>query len=414
MTFPGTKPPMPFQPFRSLAYVLVTLLTAMASSVIGMLGFAAALTVPLGAGVVALPGWLATTSRWMDWHRRRASRLLGLPPHDTPALASAAGLSEALTVLRAPSTRRRLLWLPLHFLLGTLTGMVGVLAAGSFAVLAVIPFWWAFPAQARLQVAGFDIDGWLPAGLTQLGFAAVTLVLVAWVVPGLARAHARMCVKRLTPSRAELLEQRVDALTKTRSGVVDAHGAELRRIERSLHDGTQARLVSIAMAIGLARESESMDPAVARLLEDAHRGTEEAMAELRSVIRTIYPPILADRGLDGALAALGDRTGTPVWIESGDLGVVPKAVEAAVYFVISESIANANVHGRAQRIDVRLQRDADRLSVVIRDDGVGGADENRGTGLAGIRSRIAALDGQTTVDSPAGGPTTITVSLPCE
>jgi signal transduction histidine kinase len=203
----------------------------------------------------------------------------------------------------------------------------------------------------------------------------------------------------------------VETLTETRAGAMNAHGAELRRIERDLHDGTQARLVAIAMRLGAVRESLDGDPeTVARLLREAHEGTEEAMAELREVIRTIYPPILADRGLAGALAALGTRSAR---LDIGDLGTVPAAVEAVAYFTIAEALTNAAKHSQATRTTACVARVGDRLSIEVTDDGTGGADETLGTGIAGIRHRVLALDGTVRIHSPAGGPTTVTVSLLC-
>ncbi|WP_239159533.1 sensor histidine kinase [Winogradskya humida] len=221
----------------------------------------------------------------------------------------------------------------------------------------------------------------------------------------------------MSRSTAEELTERVAVLTRTRADVLDAHGAELRRIERDLHDGTQARLVSIAMRLAVARQVLTDDPRdeqfLGELLRDAHEGTEEAMTELRDVIRSVYPPILADRGLAGALTAVTTRCGVPTRLDIGDLGRVPAAVEAVVYFAVAESLTNVARHSRATAAGARVSRTADRLSAVITDNGIGSADQRRGTGLAGIRRRILALDGTITINSPPGGPTTITMELPC-
>jgi signal transduction histidine kinase len=152
---------------------------------------------------------------------------------------------------------------------------------------------------------------------------------------------------------------------------------------------------------------------LADLLRDAHEGTEEAMAELRGVIRTIYPPILADRGLAGALTAVTARCGVPTRLSISDIERVPAAVEAVVYFAVAEALTNVVRHSKAKTATVRVSRAPDRLSVAITDDGRGGADDRLGTGLAGIRGRVLALDGVIDVDSPAGGPTTVTLELPC-
>ncbi|MFE2088401.1 histidine kinase [Streptomyces sp. NPDC059460] len=338
---------------------------------------------------------------WASWHRRRADRLLLSPRSDPVRVGTWCVLG----------------WLCTSIVTSLAFGLVVVLCAGNAVATAItVPLWWALPAGTRAGgfAAGVPLSGWgtaLTLGTAQIViFAALTY----WLVPLLARLHARICVALLSPSSAERLAQRVETLTETRADAMNAHGAELRRIERDLHDGTQARLVAIAMRLGVARELLSEDPQmVARLLEEAHEGTEEAMAELRAVIRTIYPPILADRGLAGALAALGTRSAIDTTLDIGDLGTIPAAVEAVAYYTIAEALTNAAKHSQATRTTVRVARDGDRLSIEVTDDGVGGADETLGTGIAGIRHRVLALDGTVHIHSPSGGPTTITVSLAC-
>lgn len=314
-----------------------------------------------------------------------------------------------------PATVRDVKWLFVHIGTGVPFGLVAFLcAAGIVATVVLTPLWWLFPADMPMQPLFIPVSDWG----TALALAPLQIFLLAavafWALPRLARTHARICLARLAPSEAEQMAERVDELTQTRAGALDAHAAELRRIERDLHDGTQARLVSIAMRLGVARESLAENPgAVATLLKEAHEGTEEAMTELREVIRTVYPPILADRGLSGALAALGARSGVPARIDAGDLGRLSAAVEAAAYFVVAETLTNVAKHSQATRALVRLTRNDGTLSVQITDDGVGGADPTLGTGLSGIRRRVAALDGMFEIASPVGGPTVITVELPC-
>lgn len=282
-----------------------------------------------------------------------------------------------------------------------------------------MPLWWAFPVEERpslFSVLDVQVGDWATAligGSVQLAFLGAA---AWWVLPALARLHARLSLAVLAPSARERLTERVDVLTRSRVGVVDAHGTELQRIERDLHDGTQARLVTIAMQLGLARESLADDPdTVATLLRQAHETTEEAMVELRAVLQTIYPPILADRGLEGALATLAARSSVPVRIEVTDLGALPATVEAVAYYVIAEALTNVTKHAAATRAALRVERAGDVLSIEVTDDGRGGADEGRGTGIAGIRRRVAALDGTVRFDRPPGGPTTLAVQLevPC-
>jgi signal transduction histidine kinase len=361
----------------------------------------------LGAAAVALFALpvisVPTMARaWASWHRRRADRLLLSRPSG-PVLVG---------------TWRVLGWLFSFIVTSLVFGSVVVVCAGNAVATAVtVPLWWALPAGTRAGgfAAGVPLSGWgtaLTLGTAQAVFFAA---LTYWLVPPLARLHARICVALLSFSAAERLAQRVETLTETRADAMNAHGAELRRIERDLHDGTQARLVAIAMRLGAARESLDEDPqTVAHLLREAHEGTEEAMVELRQVIRTIYPPILADRGLAGALAALGSQSAIETRLDIGDLGTTPPAVDAVAYFTIAEALTNAAKYSRATRATVRVARDGDRLSIEVTDDGIGGADETLGTGIAGTRRRVLALDGSHRIQSPAGGPTTINVSLPCE
>lgn len=243
-----------------------------------------------------------------------------------------------------------------------------------------------------------------------------------------ARPKARLA-GRVGARVSERVEARVRQPTATRAGTVAAHGAgtvaahgaELRRIERDLHDGTQARLVSLTLRIGLAQRAYDRDPEVARrLLADAQEQAQEALAELRHVVRGIHPPILTDRGLAGAVRALGAGSGLDVTTrvdglpERPDAGPrLPAAVEAAAYFVVAEALTNAARHSGSRRVSVQLKRVGARLRIVVRDEGRAGADEAGGTGLAGIRRRVAALDGTVTVTSPVEGPTVIEAELPC-
>ena len=351
---------------------------------------------------------------WANWHRDRAGRLLGEPLPPRPALRGSG--RRAWT---DPATPRDLLWLPVNALTGSAFGLFTLLCLGNLVPAAVATaLWWAFEAEGRPRLfIDVPVTGWATA-LTLGPLQIVLLTALAYAgLPRIARAHARICLATLSHSAAEQLADRVAVLTRTRADVLDAHGAELRRIERDLHDGTQNRLVAIAMRLAMARQASSDTPRddefVQGLLRDAHELTEEAMTELRGVIRTVYPPILADRGLDGALTALTSRCGVPARLDIGEVGRVPAAVEAVVYFAVAEALTNVTKHSRATAAGVRVSRTADRLTAAITDNGTGGADDRRGTGLAGIRRRVLALDGTVGVDSPAGGPTTISVELPC-
>jgi signal transduction histidine kinase len=216
-------------------------------------------------------------------------------------------------------------------------------------------------------------------------------------------------------SRERQLADRVDVLTRTRSGVLDAGAAELKRIERDLHDGTQARLVSVAMSLGLAEELLGTDREPIRdLLAEARSNTLTAIEDLRTVMKGIQPPVLADRGLDGAIRALALGLAVPVTVTGGLPGQAPAPVESAVYFAAAECLANVVKHSGAVRATANLGHDGGVLTLMISDDGIGGASLDDGGGLVGIARRLMPFDGTLTIASPAGGPTTVRMEVPCE
>ncbi|GAA3477011.1 sensor histidine kinase [Streptomyces yanii] len=367
---------------RSGRYLLGTLMTATVTLV--------------AAPLLCIPSLAAL---WAERHRRRAGALLDRPVEPRPY-----------------ALRRDLAWLVTQVATGLPAGTFALLCLGNLLLTLVVTVgWWAFPTSdpPRLLL-GVPIDSWGPALTINLAQFLLLAALATIALPPLARVHARCCLAVLAPSPAEQLAARVTELTRTRADVLQAHGAELRRIERDLHDGTQARLVAIAIRLAVAGESLPQDPdAAAALVRQAQAETEEAMTELRSVIRTIYPPVLADQGLVGALGTLATRAGVPTRIDIGEFGEVPAAVEAVAYFAVTEALANIARHSRATKAAVRVTRNGVMLSAEITDDGTGGADASRGSGLDGIRRRAAALDGTMKISSPPGGPTTITVELPC-
>ncbi|MCX4699661.1 sensor histidine kinase [Streptomyces sp. NBC_01373] len=297
-------------------------------------------------------------------------------------------LRERLRIaVRDPGTHTDLRWMLAYYFYGAL-------------VFLALPLW----------PVGLVVDGvW--CGL--LRRPAVVLPLIV----RLADLEADWTTALLMPSPKAQLAARVEELKETRADAIAAHGAELRRIERDLHDGAQARLVALSMRIGLAKRAYDRDPAAARkLLDDAQDQAEQALTELRHVVRGIHPPILTDRGLVGAVRALAASSGLAVSVDDGGLeeGVrPPAAVEAAAYFVIAESLTNVAKYSGSPRAEVRLARTRRSLTVYVRDEGQGGADESAGSGLLGMRRRVAALDGTFDVTSPVGGPTVIEVELPC-
>jgi signal transduction histidine kinase len=195
--------------------------------------------------------------------------------------------------------------------------------------------------------------------------------------------------------------------------LIEAVDAERRRIERDLHDGTQQRLVSLAVNLGLAIATRPDLPSDAReVIARAHLEAKEAIAELNDLVRGLHPAVLEDRGLDAALSGLAARTPLPVRLRVNLEERVAPSVESVAYFVISEALTNATKHADAMRAEVIVRRVGEVLRVRVTDDGLGGADA-AGTGLTGLAKRVGSLDGTFHVSSPVGGPTTITAELPC-
>ena len=203
-------------------------------------------------------------------------------------------------------------------------------------------------------------------------------------------------------------------LTETRADLVDHSAAELRRLERDLHDGAQARLVALSMSLGMADAAFDEDPEAARkLVTDARATTAAAIGDLRSVVRGIHPPVLADRGLGGAVEAIALDMPIPVTVDVHLDGRPPAPVESAVYFAVAECLANVGKHAGAANAWIILEHTGAGLRAVVGDDGRGGADPQAGTGMLGVMRRLAAFDGTMSVSSPAGGPTLVTLEVPC-
>jgi signal transduction histidine kinase len=256
-------------------------------------------------------------------------------------------------------------------------------------------------------------------GLIQAAYVTAGGVLLLAAAPPLVAAVTRVETRAaralLGPSRAQRLEWRVTDLAVSRADLAAAADAERRRIERDLHDGTQQRLVSLAVNLGLARATLTDLPDEARrVIDEAHREAKEAVSELNDLVRGLHPAVLDDRGLDAALSGLAARVPLPVRLHVDLGGRVAPGAESVAYFVVSEALTNVTKHSRATRVDVSVRRTGRVVRVEVTDDGVGGADAAAGTGLAGLAGRVGSVDGVFRISSPAGGPTTVTAELPWE
>jgi signal transduction histidine kinase len=368
----------------------------------------------LAITLIGLPIALATiaASRAMaDVERRRAALVLGRPVEARYRPPAGGRIPDRLRALFADrQTWKDLGWHLLLLPVGTLGFGIAVVACLWTLFCLSVPVLFNL-VPAATDFGGFAIDSW---GLAALAFAVgiLTLPLTAALVRGSAFATGALASTLLGPGNAEL-EERVEVLTETRAGAVHAAAAELQRIERDLHDGAQARLVALAMDLGMAEERFERDPDGARELVEKARGeAKQALAELRDLARGMRPALLAERGLPEAVRALASRSALPTTVTVDVGGRVAPAVEAAAYFVVAEALTNAAKHSGATRLAVRVAREGDRLAVEVSDDGRGGADA-RGGGLDGLRKRVEALDGSLRVASPLGGPTLVRAEVPC-
>jgi signal transduction histidine kinase len=299
------------------------------------------------------------------------------------------------------------------FPVGLFTFFATAVAWGGPIALALLPTYNHALPNGGAVLLGVKIDNGLVEFLISL-LGLGLLFAVPYVIRGLSTMDAAMGRGLLGRFSTRELSERVGVLEQSRRRVVDAAEAERRRIERDLHDGAQQRLVSLAMTLGRAKSRYVQDPtSVGPLIDEAHREAKQAIVELRNLTRGIHPPVLTDRGLDAALSALAARCPIPVTVEVQVDQRPSLTIEAIAYFVVAEALTNVARHSAATSAYVLVHRIGDLLRIVITDDGRGGADPDNGTGLLGLADRVSAVDGRLDVYSPLGGPTGITVELPC-
>ena len=376
----------------------------------------------VGVGIFVLPTAIATVRSSADARRRRLHEWLGITV-DSPYRAQPefprgviGRLQRSQWLLTDPATRRDLQWLlvdpfvslglallPLALILEGVYGFV-VTAFNGLLTDHGMDDWYLFIHVHQGMTAPWA-TALVGAFLIPIGLA---------IAPNLIARYGRWTARRLAPTPAMALAQRVDHLTTTRTDAVDTQASELRRIERDLHDGAQARLVAMGMTLGSAVHLMDTNPEAARaLMVEARDTSARALNELRDLVRGIHPPVLSDRGLGDAVRALALDSALPVEVTADLPGRPPLPVESAAYFAVAEALANAAKHSGARRVWIDLHHTGERLLMTVRDDGTGGADLTGGTGLRGIERRLATFDGILALSSPVGGPTVVTVELPC-
>ncbi|MFI6043166.1 sensor histidine kinase [Nocardia sp. NPDC051321] len=401
---------------RRLPGAIGYLVVGAATSVLAMFAVIGLLLVGafcfIGVGIPALPEAVRLVRPLLSFERRRAARHLGGPIVEAYQPFTGGLWQRVTTVFTDPANRRDFAWLVVHTLTGIYVGLFAVALPLSTLVQLATPALWQHVPPGELTSYGFEVDSWPRAAL---GFLiAFPVGFLSLQIPLVARGQAQLARALLGPAEGILLADRVAALTATRAAALDAHGAELRRIERDLHDGAQARIAAVIMQLGLADQLRDQDPEAAQgLVRKAQDTATAALAELRDVVRNVYPPVLADRGLVSAISAIAARSPIPCVLDSTEVGRRPAAVEAAAYFVITEALTNATKHSGAEGLSLIIGGSPELLRIEISDDGVGGAVETYGGGLAGIRRRAEALDGSMMLTSPPGGPTVLRVELPC-
>ncbi len=363
-----------------------------------------------GIPLLALVLWLCRLFARAE--RARFALLLGLDVPAPPIPEGGSLWRRMWRILRSGPAWRSAAYALVRLPLG-LVEMVLVTAVWSMSLaLLTVPAY-----NAALPGGGAHLDGVMLRGTWPLTVAALAGLALLLAAPpftrALAAADAAVAGWLLGSGDRAELTARIGELETSRAGVVDAAEAERRRIERDLHDGAQQRLVSLAMELGRARAKFSADPdAAAAIVGQAHEQAKEALTELRNLVRGVHPPVLSDRGLDAALSGLAALSPVPVTVRV-DLPVRPSAsVEAIAYFVVAEALTNVAKHARASHAEVSVSRSGHLLTLVISDDGAGGADPH-GQGLSGLAARVAGVDGRLAVTSPAGGPTVIEAVLPC-
>ena len=377
---------------RGLAIALVSLTAGIPLLVLSALGLG---LLPLAGGVVLFAPAVGMVRAVAGWQRRIAREWSGVDIA-APYLPRA-GRRRLRWLLGDPATWRDLLWLLVNVPVGAALGLLPLTLAG-----------WGVVGIVSIPGLALSDDPFWPFGLA---FGLPALALAPFAGPHLIRAQALVARALLAPSDTSA---RITTLTETRDRATDDAEAELRRIERDLHDGAQARLAAVGLSLGMAENLVRDEPEQAiALLAEAREHSGVALAELRSLVRGIHPPVLAERGLGDALRALAYASPIPVDVAYDVPSRLPAPRESAMYFAVAEALANVLKHSGAGQARITVGTDGGRVTAEVWDDGHGGADPERGQGLAGVRRRLASFDGTVSVHSPIGGPTSVLAEVPC-
>jgi signal transduction histidine kinase len=403
---------------RDFVYLLAVFCVSIVELVVWITGLS--LTLGLLVLIIGLFVWVATAytfrgmatidRRLAGWLRGKPIQGVYRPPSDR---------SRVRTVTADPQTWKDFGWIVLNSIFGFAVATIAVALTVVVLSYIVMPlWWWAIPdphtQYGTLNLGIYTVNSPGKAFVTS-AIGLVLLPLAVLLNHGVATAHAATAASILGPSERQRLNARVRELATTRADVVVAANVQLERIERDLHDGAQARLVALAMELGMAEEELSSDPDAAR--ETVRKARDEALnalGELRDLSRGLRPALLQDRGLGTAIEDLAQRSPLPVAVTfTGGIERTPETVQTAAYFVVAEALTNAAKHSEAGSARVSVERTDGALATTIVDDGKGGANPN-GSGLAGLQSRVRALDGRFDVISPPGGPTVVRAEIPCE
>ena len=408
---------------RGLALVGVALAEAFV-----LLGLLVALTVELALVIFVYPVlWIPPTlrggRRLANTVRRLSGEWCGVPipvPYRASNEPVQGGFwrraGRGFRVLGDPATWRDLLWMTVD----PLGVAVLPLIPGSLVVWglfgALMPAYWGPINQAGANNwYAFIHVNTSEAALVSVPLGLAFIALGLWLAPLCLRWYGRAAYSMLAPTKQAALEQQVAHLAESRAEAVDTGAAEIRRIERDLHDGAQARLVAMGMTLSAAEQVLDENPDAARaLLLEARDASARALTELRDLVRGIHPPVLADRGIGEAVRALAMDSPLRVRLTNELPGRPPAPVESAAYFAVSELLANVSKHAGAQNVWIDMRYERGMLRIDVGDDGRGGANPSDGSGLRGIERRVSAFDGILALSSPPGGPTVATMELPCE